>query len=62
MDRAVVAIIENPLHGNRRYKHKFGSKRAIDIYLNNPTRIHLKVIDVYPFDKSKDGNLPFTLK
>ncbi|EMT54732.1 hypothetical protein I532_03970 [Brevibacillus borstelensis AK1] len=60
--RTVVVIIENPRHGNRQYKHKFGSRSAIDRYLNHPNRVHLKVISIRQYDEELDKGIPFTLK
>jgi hypothetical protein len=58
---AVIALIQNPLHGNRQYKHKFGSRSKIDKYLNHPDRVHLKVVTVRPLDII-DVGMPYTLK
>ncbi|MBG9774231.1 hypothetical protein [Brevibacillus laterosporus] len=60
--KTVIAMIENPYHGNKQYKHKFGSRSAIDNYMNHPDRVHLKVISIRPYDEALDKGIPFTLK
>ena len=58
----VIAEIVNPLHGGKVYKHKFSSAAAIDRWMNNPFRLHMKVISVRKYDESLDKGMPFTLK
>ncbi|MFF0828821.1 hypothetical protein ACFYU8_18650 [Brevibacillus sp. NPDC003359] len=66
--KTVIAIIENPNHTGWKsnnpiqYKHKFGSRSAIDRYMQQPHTSHLKIVEVRPYNREVDGVLPFTLK